>query len=879
MTPRPVGLRFEQRDQSLGIGTSTPRISWHLDETSPDWRQSNYEIECELNGQVLTSGPVESDQSVLVPWPFRPLRSREQASVRVRVNGSDASSRSEWSDRVVAEAGLLEASDWVAQPITNPSARSEQVARFRREFTLDESVVAARLYVSALGVYEVEINGTPIGTEVLAPGWTVYSHRLRYATHDVASVLRSGDNALGVTVAEGWYSGRIGFRGGVRNLYGDRTAAIAQLEVEYADGRRDVIATDTSWRCAQGPVTSASLYDGETYDARLRDSAWSTPDYDESDWSSVELLDPVADRLIAPTGPPISRHEEFRPVKIWESPSGVTLVDFGQNIAGRIRLRVDGPAGTRIDIRHAEVLENGELGIRPLRHAAAHDVYILSGNGHEEYEPSFTIHGFRYAGVTGWPGQLTADHLVAVACYSSIGTAGTFECSHSELNQLHRNVVWSMKGNFVDIPTDCPQRDERLGWTGDIQVFTPTAAFLADCAGFLASWLDDLAAEQQQLGTVPPYVPWVELVFPAVGAAAWSDAAVIVPCTLYEHYGDLELLERHYPSMKAWVDETTSMTSPSGLWDRGFQFGDWLDPAAPPDDPSAARTEAALVATAYRAHSLRLLTKAAEALGRDDDVAAYKALVEQVVAAFNHEFVTPSGRLSSDAQTAYALALRFDLLPTVEQRERAGRRLRELVAADDYCIGTGFVGTPLVCDALADTGHIEDAYYLLLQTKCPSWLYPVSMGATTIWERWDSMLADGSINPGEMTSFNHYALGAVADFLHRRVAGLAPAAPGYRHMHIEPMPGGGLVRASATHQTPYGEAAVSWTRINDRLILDVVVPPSTTATVRLPGAKAIEVGAGAHHFDHPFRPVEQDGTEPPVQARFVAPPEPIAQSS
>ncbi len=875
MAPRTSNPRFEQRSESLGIGTSTPRVSWTVDDTPPGWHQIAYEIELRVGDDVRSTGHVRSDASVLVHWPFAPLRSRQRAWVRVRVWGADESDPSPWSEPSVVEAGLLDPADWVALPITDPATPvPDQVVQFRTEFDADE-VVAARLYVSALGAYQVEINGTAVDDEVLAPGWTVYGHRLRYATRDVTDLVRSGANAIGITAAEGWYAGRIGFRGGVRGLYGNRAAVVAQLELVHADRSRVVVATDSTWRCGRGPVLTASLYDGETYDARRHDPAWSLPDHDVSGWGAVDVLDSVADRLVAPTGPPVQRHEEFRPVRIWTSPTGTTLVDFGQNISGRVRLTVRGPAGTSIEIRHAEVIEDGELGIRPLRYAAARDVYVLSGSGVEEHEPSFTIHGFRYASVVGWPGELTADDLVAVAIYSSIDEVGSFECSHPGFNQLHRNVVWSMKGNFVDLPTDCPQRDERLGWTGDIGVFAPTATFLADCAGFLASWLEDLAAEQTDLGTVPAYVPWIPLVFPAVGTAAWSDAAVIVPWTLYEQYGDLGVLARQYPSMKAWVDTTTSMASPSGLWDEGFQFGDWLDPAAPPDDPAAARTEPALVATAYRANSLRLFARAAEALGHIDDAATYGALAQQVVAAFNREYVTPSGRLSSDAQTAYALALRFDLLPTPDQRSHAGRRLRELVALEDYCIGTGFVGTPLVCDALADTGHIDDAYYLLLQTRCPSWLYPVSMGATTIWERWDSMLPDGSINPGEMTSFNHYALGAVADFMHRRVAGLAAGAPGYRHLIVEPMPGGGLETASASHRTPYGDASVRWERTGGRLVVDVVVPPSTTATVRLPGGEPVDVGPGEHRFDGAFRPVADDGTEPPIRPRFVPPPEPV----
>ena len=499
-----------------------------------------------------------------------------------------------------------------------------------------------------------------------------------------------------------------------------------------------------------------------------------------------------------------------------------------------------------------------------LRTAAATDRYVLAGTGAEVYEPEFTIHGFRYAGVDGWPGALDVDAIEAVVCHSDMEPTGSFRCSDDRLNQLHENVRWSMRGNFVDVPTDCPQRDERLGWTGDIQVFAPAAAFLYDCCGLLTSWLADLAADQRRFGTVPAYVPWVELLWPAMPAAAWGDAAVIVPWVLYERFGDVAVLRQQYDSMRAWVDQIATIAGDDHVWSEGFQFGDWLDPAAPPRDPGAARTDSALVATAYHAHTARLLARVASVLGHHTDAAHYDELARLVTAGFNAEFVTATGRLASDAQTAYALALQFDLLPSAAQRSRAAARLAELVRRDDYCIGTGFVGTPLVCDALVDSGFVDDAYHLLLQTQCPSWLYPVTMGATTVWERWDSLLPDGSINRTEMTSFNHYALGAIADFLHRVVAGLAPGEPGYRTLLVRPRPGGGLTDAEAALRTPYGPAGVRWTRAGDRLAVDVVVPVGTTARVELPDSPAVEVGPGRHHFDRPHRPAELD---PPRPAR------------
>jgi len=431
---------------------------------------------------------------------------------------------------------------------------------------------------------------------------------------------------------------------------------------------------------------------------------------------------------------------------------------------------------------------------------------------------------------------------------------GWFSCSNELVNRLHENVVWSMRGNFLDIPTDCPQRDERLGWTGDINVFSPTACFLHDVSGFLDSWLLDLAVEQREADGVVPIV--VPSVLGRGGAAAvWGDAAVIVPWVLYQRYGDSGILEQQFDSMCSWVDVVADLAGPGRLWDRGFQFGDWLDPAAPPDKPAAARADRHVVATAAFARSADLLAQAAEVLGRTGDAERYGALAAEVRAAFNREYVSPSGRLVSDATTVYAMAIAYALLPDAEQRRHAGERLAALVRASGYRISTGFVGTPLVCDALCSVGDIASAYRLLLQRECPSWLYPVTMGATTIWERWDSMLPDGTINPGEMTSFNHYALGAVADWLHRTVAGLAPAAPGYRHIEVHPRPGGGLTEASARHKTPYGMAETTWTLAEGRIVLKVIVPPNASATVTLPGSDAapVEVGSGTHEwrYDYP----------------------------
>ncbi|MET8976415.1 glycoside hydrolase family 78 protein [Streptomyces sp. NPDC004539] len=857
--PQVTTLRFEHHREPFGIGETHPRLSWTVATDTPGWRQAAYEVRVrDADGSVVGEWACGSGGSVLVPWPARPLRSRERLLVAVRVRGESDGEPGPWSDDTPVEAGLLLPGDWSAR-FVSPAVDDRQPPLLRGGFEVRGPVVSARLYATALGVYELELNGVRVGDHVLSPGWTHYPKRLRYQTYDVTSLVRDGDNVLGALLADGWYRGRLGFDGGRADIYGDRLALLAQLELAYADGTTQTYGTGPHWRASTGPVTASGLYEGETHDARRERRGWSAPGCDDRDWLPVDVLDGEdLARLVSPDGPPVRRIETVSPVAVLTSPAGRTLLDFGQNLVGRLRIRVSGEAGRAVTLRHAEILEDGELGVRPLRGAAATDTYVLRGEGVEEWEPRFTFHGFRYAEVDGWPEGLALD-VVAVVCHTDMRRTGWFTASDPLLERLHENVVWSMRGNFLDVPTDCPQRDERLGWTGDLQVFAPTASFLHDCAGLVRSWLKDLALQQSPEGYPPLWVPGFELTFPERPFAAWGDAAVIVPWVLYGRFGDAGVLRDQYASMKAWVDGIAELTGERQLWDEGLQLGDWLDPSAPPDRPFEARTDGHLVATAYRVHSADLLARTATVLGEHEDAARYGELADAVRAAFGKEYVTPGGRLVSDSQTAYALALRFALLPEPEQRERAGRRLAELVRDGGFRIGTGFVGTPLICDALCEAGAYDTAYRMLLERVCPSWLYPVTMGATTIWERWDSMLPDGSVNPGDMTSFNHYALGAVADHLHRSVAGLAPAAPGYRALLVRPRPGGRLAHASAAHETPYGRAEVAWSREGGELTVRVVVPPNTTARVELPGAsEGVEVGSGRHWFRTPFRPVDED---------------------
>jgi alpha-L-rhamnosidase len=729
----------------------------------------------------------------------------------------------------------------------------------RSEVRLDAghgNVAEASLHATAQGVFTAWINGAPVSDDVLSPGWTSYEWRLRYRDYDVTDLVRAapdGSVVLGLALGNGWFRGRLGWGGG-RAYYGSELGALAQLEIVFADGHRQVVGTDARWQAGPSDVVENDLYDGETIDARLRDDAWLRPGFAAEGWTGVHVDDRFDPPILTPyVGPAVVRHEEVRPVRIWASPSGKALVDFGQNLVGWLRFTVRGERGSTITVRHAEVLENGELGVRPLRTAKATDRFILSG-GEDTFEPTLTFHGFRYAEVTGWPGDLTADSLFAVVVHSDLRRIGEFACSDELLNQLHRNVVWGLRGNVLDVPTDCPQRDERLGWTGDLAAFAPAAAFLYDVEAFLLDWFADLAAEQRAAdGRVPFVAPDVLKYIPQPpgrhtpeSTAIWGDAAVWVPWTLWQAYGDVDVLAQTYDAMAAHVRRVEFLLSPTGLWDTGFQFGDWLDPTAPPDKPGDAKADKGVVATACLYRSARLTAEAAQVLGRAGDVEHFRGLAERTRAAFGEHYVSADGRVHSDAQTVYALAIVFGLLDEPAQ-QKAGDRLAALVAESGYRLSTGFAGTPFVTDALTATGHLDDAYRLLLQQECPSWLYSVTMGATTVWERWDSMLPDGSINPGQMTSFNHYALGAVADWMHRVVGGIAPGEPGYRTVRVAPRPGGGLTWATTSLDTRHGWVVVEWRVTDGELEVDLSVPDGVTAEIDLPDGQLQRVTGGRHH--------------------------------
>jgi alpha-L-rhamnosidase len=863
------GLRTEYAVNPVGIDARTPRLSWRLHATRRGTTQGAYEIQVALdsgamNRPLWTSGRVASPASILRPYGGPPLQSSTRYYWRVRA-WDDAGRASPWSTIAFFETALLDTAEWRARwitpDLTEDTTKSNPSPMLRREFRLGPSgvrprevtltgssrIASARLYVTSLGLNEVEINGRRVGDAHLRPGWTAYDSRLQYDTYDVTALVRSGANAIGATLGDGWFRGRLGWDG-KRNVYGSRLALRAQLVVRYGDGTSQTVATDSTWKASTGPILVSDIYDGETYDARLEKTGWSSPGYNDTSWRGVRNMDGVKVALVAPVGPPVRRMREITPVKVIRTPAGETVVDFGQNMVGWVRLKARGPAGTVIRLRHAESLDKaGNFYVTNLRTARQTVTYTMKGGGVETFEPHFTFQGFRYVAVDGYPGTMDSTSLTGIVAYSDMTPTGTFESSNALVDRLQQNIVWGQRGNFVDVPTDCPQRDERLGWTGDAQVFAPTAAFNMDVSGFFAKWLGDVAADQLPNGAVPFVVPNVlaRMSPGAAGSTGWADVATIAPWTMFRAYGDTSFLVRQYPSMRAWVEYGRAQAGETYIWSKGFHFGDWLSFATTNPDYPGATTEKDLIATAYLAHSADIVSRAAEVLGKRDDAARYRALFEKVRAAFQREFLTQTGRITSSTQTAYVLALDFDLVPD-SLRARAAGHLADDVKRMGH-LTTGFLGTPALTRMLSDNGYLKEAYALLLREEYPSWLYEVKQGATTVWERWDGLRPDSSFQDAGMNSLNHYAYGAVGDWLYRTVAGLNddPAEPGYRHVIVRPRPGPGFNFAKATLMTPYGVAASGWRIENGRTTVTVRVPPNARGTVVLPGARLESVREGA----------------------------------
>jgi alpha-L-rhamnosidase len=848
----PYGLTTEHRAQPLGIGERRPRLSWKLRAGRNGAAQTAYRIIAALSGTdlddparlVWDSGRRTSDATLLIEWAGPALQSGTRYHWRVEVwdeSGERAGQADSWF-----ETGLLHSDDWKAVwigrdphvlPCVEPPTDADHATPdpadaplcLRHEFRLGGQPVRARLYATAQGVYEARLNGERAGDYELAPGWTDYRHRLHYQTYDVTGQLRVGDNVLSAIVADGWWSGYLGYdpRKPARH-YGDRPAFLAQLVLDFADGSQQTIATGPGWREHTGPIRAADLMMGQFVDARLRPSG---------DGNPAAVVDARPGPLAAEPGPPIRVTAEVAPVEIQQRGARRFLVDFGQNLVGRVRLRVRGAApGERIELRHAEVLDGGELYRANLRRAEATDVYLSAGDD-DVFEPQFTFHGFRYAEVTGYPGELTAADITARVLHSDTPFTGSFDCSDPMVNQLQSNIVWGQRGNFLAVPTDCPQRDERLGWLADAQVFAPTATRNADVAAFFARWLRDVVDGQDADGAFPDVAPVV--VADREGAPAWGDAGVLVPWLLWRAYGDRRVLADCYDAMTAWV-EHIHRHNPGLVWRHrtGNNYGDWLQVDA--DTPRDA------LATAYFARSTELIAETAAVLGRDGDAQRYRELHGRIRDRFREAFVHDDGTVEGGTQTAYLLALAFDLLPA-ELVRPAVEHLAANLEKRGNRLTTGFVGVPLLCPVLSEHGRSDLAYALLHQTEFPSWGYSIRHGATTIWERWDGWTEHGGFQSAAMNSFNHYSLGSVGDWLYGYVAGIdqTPDSVAYRELLLRPRPGGALTWARAEQETARGRVACGWSLDGDRLTVTATVPPNCTALLELPD-RVERLGPGDH---------------------------------
>jgi alpha-L-rhamnosidase len=845
-------LRVEYQTNPVGIDVRQPRFSWETKANVRNLNQIAYELRVALSPEKLRadeppfwkSGKVHSDESNQVAYGGPALESGKRYYWTVRV-WDNQNHITDWASPGYWEMGLLKPSDWKGtwiEPQTTADAKAEEPCQMvRKSFKLRKEVRSARLYITAHGLYELEVNGEKPNNWLFTPGWTSYNKHLQYQTYDLTTMLRKGDNAIGVTLGNGWYRGDIGWSR-QRNLYGSQTGVLAQLEVVYSDGSRAMILTDKSWRYHDSPILLSEIYHGEKYDARLQIPGWTQPGFLDHSWKPVATKNYPKENLAAQSAPPVSRMAELTPVKIFTAPNGDTLVDMGQNMVGWVQLRVTGNPGRKITLRHAEVLDkSGNMYFDNFRAAKQIIEYTLFSDQEEVYEPHFSFQGFRFVKVSGFPKMPDIENITGIVVHSDMNPAGEFACSDPMINQLQHNIQWGLMGNFLDVPTDCPQRDERLGWTGDAQVFAPTACFNRDAATFYTKWLKDMAFDQFPDGRIPHVIPDI---LKDAGSTGWADAAVIVPWTLYREYGDIRILEQQYESMKAWVNYMKTKAGSTFLWNNGEHFGDWLAFASDRSDYTGATTDKDLIATAYFAWSTKLLGKIAAILNKEEDVETYRELFNNVRGAFQKEFVTPNGRLSSNTQTAYVLALNFGLVPDY-QRDSVAARLAHDVKSFGH-ITAGFIGSSLVNPVLSDFGYHDLAYMLLMRKEYPGYLYPITKGATTIWERWDGIKPDGSFQDPGMNSFNHYAYGAIGNWMYTRTAGIQqdPEVPGYKKFLIRPVPGGGLSWVRAEHQSMYGLIKSDWKRENNQLKMHITIPVNTTADVYVKTNDHLQVTEG-----------------------------------
>ena len=831
----------------LGFAIEKPTFSWIVEDTG-DKVQTAAQILVSRDGDfqrvIFDSGRVDgpSIDSLAYRPPIQ-LKPRTRYFWKVRVWGETENAE---SDTAWFETSKMD-EDWQAEWITPDGEDNQNHPIMHQSFDLPSRAVAARAYICGLGLYHFELNGKKVGDEYFTPYCNAYDQWIQYQTFDVTDQLRVGSNLVSVMLGNGWYKGRYGAERGVLGFYGDRFALILEMRITWEDGNELIVVTDPSWKVQPSPVIASDIFDGETYDARI-EKVVPSPDTT----FGVKPIEIDVNRLEARRSLPVCINEEIKPVAVIHTPAGETVLDMGQNMTGWVRFRTTAPAGTHIHLQFGEVLQEGNFFRDNLRTAKAEYIYIADGTD-AVAEPHFTFYGFRYVKISGWVGGLSLDDFTGCVVYSRMDPIGEIETSNEKVNQLFKNAMWGQKGNFLDIPTDCPQRDERLGWTGDIQVFSGTACFNMDASAFFFKYTYDLAKEQSKTGgMVPHIVPMVNQ--NKGGSAAWGDVATILPWNVYEFYGDIGILEQQFESMRAWVDYIKDIDESSGgrrLWTEGTHFGDWL--ALDASDPTSRRggTPHDFIASAFYCYSARLAARAATVLGKTEQADAYERLSKEVKAAIQEEYFTATGRLAVPTQTGYVLALFMDLIPD-EHRERVKHDFISRLNEDQIHLRTGFVGTPYLCRVLSDIGANDLAYRLLLNEDYPGWLYAVNLGATTIWERWNSLNPDGSISSTGMNSLNHYAYGSIVEWMYRDMCGLNPTsgeegATGFRYARIAPKPDKSLQWARARYRSAAGIYESGW-RIDEggRLIIEIVIPFNALARVVLPDAHMGEISINGH---------------------------------
>jgi alpha-L-rhamnosidase len=829
----------------LGFYDSMPVFSWKLPVGIK--KQTAYRIETKSVEKVWDSGWVESDQSVFVPYRGEPFNSRDQVEWRIRFR-DEKGKDSGWSEPARFELGLLSATDWKAQWIKPPGESDqsvESVSLLNREIALKTKIAKARIYVTARGLFELYLNGKRVGNDHFANGWTSYQKRLDTLTYDVTEQLRAGNNQLQAMLGTGWYAGRLPFEAKIKGPYGTNPELLLQLEVFYEDGSKETIVSDNSWKGTfDGQVLSSSIYDGENYDARKEVTQWKPV---------IAIADLGTARLTPKPFSTVSEERALVVQNITEPQPGRFVFDLGQNMVGWARIKIPAQKDKITTIRFAEMLnKDGTLYTENYRGAKSTDTYISAKNATIEWEPHFTFHGFRYVELSGLPAGVTPqkDWVKGVVLHSDLQQTGKFESSHAKLNQLQSNINWGWRGNSVDIPTDCPQRDERAGWTGDAQVFTPTAMFNTDAHAFFRSWLTTMRDDQDTDGGIPDIIPVANLKW-RNRSPGWIDAATMIPWEVYVRTGDKRLLAENFSMMEKLVGWYRTQAV-DGLTPKIKGYGDWLQPFGKDPTRNEGDTPSPLLGTAFYAHSTQVLADTARVLKKEREAKLYDEEAAAVKKAFFKHYFAPDGKLQNapETQTAYVLAIAFDLIPN-EAKKQAGEHLVRLVKESDGHLRTGFLGTPYLVKVLEETGHPQLAYQLLFQETYPSWFYPINQGATTMWERWNSYSREQGFGNAEMNSFNHYAYGAIGQWMYERVAGLAPdpGNPGYKHFFVRPLIADQLNSASAELETPFGKASSKWVKENGKVIMDIVVPPNTTATIEFPkGRQSETVTAGNYRF-------------------------------